>query len=253
MRLSRATSAWVPQGAHRRRRRHRPAPSCRSPGMDQLPERSELLEERLAKAAALPPDQRSPEVAAFIECAALQAETAQLLAQRPPRSVAARRQHWLLISLKIVRSHCLSPGQGPLGYRPSALKVACDRLFELCEMPSDSISNSRAAAITALLQRDSNLDTLLRVAAGLGVARLEGDEAGMMQAASGVVRRLQQPAEEARLRRELAAVQAQLPVPLLTFEQLLMFFAEYAWRQCEELLTLLASGAAPPALQQAIK
>ncbi|GAB4820568.1 hypothetical protein N2152v2_007614 [Parachlorella kessleri] len=59
-----------------------------------------LIEERLAAATAVPPSQRSPEVAAFIECCQLQGELADELVDEQRQGKHSTRQQQALAALK---------------------------------------------------------------------------------------------------------------------------------------------------------
>ena len=84
-----------------------------------------FIEERLAAATAIPPSQRSPEVAAFIECCQLQREVAMEQQQWQGRRPSRHQQ--ALADLKLTHSHYLNSAE-PLSYRLAVLEAAFDRL-----------------------------------------------------------------------------------------------------------------------------
>ena len=89
-----------------------------------------FIEQRLAAATAVPRSQRTPEVAAFIECCQLQRE----LAEEQQQVRHPTRQQEALTALKLTRSHFLSPAVS-LWYRPEVYKAAWARLRSASQIP----------------------------------------------------------------------------------------------------------------------
>lgn len=201
--------------------RHIPSSSLLSPS-----ESTEqgFIERRLEAARALPAEQRSPDVAAFVECCDLQTAARQLLDQRPARSLQARRRRADLVALMLTRSHYISVS-APLCYIHSVFEAAHERARELSGRGGEEDID-----LSALLQPAANrsLSSLLTIAACLCRGMWPGQEGPLQTGMNDLVERLQQPDVRAALEQQLAELQADLPAPLLTYKQLLTLFVLFA-------------------------
>ena len=184
------------------------------------------MEQRLAAATAIPPSQRSPEVAAFIECCQLQRELAE--EQQQDRSLS--HQEKTLAALKLTASHFLSPTL-PLLYRPAVYTAALEHL--LCAaQPSAQLPNSGVVStqcIKALVDSDFSIHTLLLLAsAAPAIGWSKASQTRMLPVYNSIVDRMQRPTVAACLRQELEQLQMNLPRRLLSYQQLLARFVRMA-------------------------
>ena len=136
---------------------------------------SGFLAERLAKATAIPAEERSADVRAFIETRQLQAELAELAEELGlPEVIDGNTlevlQDWWTAApaLKLVRSHLVSVlGGQPLEHTPQVHDLA---VIMLCVRASTGNDPSDLGpALTDLLERDPGLETFAISAAALPV------------------------------------------------------------------------------------
>ncbi|GAB4820572.1 hypothetical protein N2152v2_007618 [Parachlorella kessleri] len=168
-----------------------------------------FLEKRLAAATRVRPRQRSPEVAAFIECCQLQQELAQELQQ----GLHTTRQQQALADLKLTRSHILSPAV-PLWYRNAPYLAAWERLRTAAVLEDSEPFANAGERIMALTDISFSMPTLLLVAAGVSrFVRSQAHVTRLLPTYNHIVERMQRPELAARLRQELAQLQANLPQP----------------------------------------
>ena len=142
-----------------------------------------FLAERLAKATAIPAEQRSADVRAFIETCRLQEEVVEEL--RMPEVLDANVLEGLLsrwsvaAALKLIRSHFVSLGGSTLKHAPQLHTFALTmlhlrtRLEATGNRPSD-----RAHELTELLEGDPSLETFATLA-GLPSVKKERGTFGM--------------------------------------------------------------------------
>ena len=142
-----------------------------------------FLAGRLAKASAVPAEQRGADVRAFIESCALQAELAEELAL--PEGIgnwdAAVWPRWTAAAaLKLVRSHFVSPSSAVLAHSPQVLYFAIYSLYQRTswgrtgECPADL-----GRELAELLAEEPGLQVLAYLAAGIcGVSNDRGWETG---------------------------------------------------------------------------
>ncbi|GAB4820575.1 hypothetical protein N2152v2_007621 [Parachlorella kessleri] len=179
-----------------------------------------FIDERLAVAMELPPSQRSPEVAAFIEACQLQQEVAMARKGRGGRS---KREQQALSDLKLVKSQFLSIA--PFCYRPGVQLEAWHRLCSAAKITDYKIVGVTGRRVMELLDADFRTGTLLSVAAGVSALGLgSADITRLLPVYNSVVEKMQRPAVAACLRQELEQLQADLPCSLLSYEQLLAVF-----------------------------
>ncbi|GAB4820570.1 hypothetical protein N2152v2_007616 [Parachlorella kessleri] len=190
-----------------------------------------FLEKRLAAATKIRPRQRSPEVAAFIECCQLQ----QGLTQELQRGLHSTHQQQALADLKLTRSHIISPTV-PLWYREPPYAAAWERLRTAAALQASEPIVNAGDRITALTDMSFTLPTLLLVAAG-APRFVQAHITRLLPAYNNIVERMQLPALAARLRQELAQLQADLPRTLLSYEQLLAHFLYLASQEASAKLT----------------
>lgn len=185
---------------------------------------SEFLHARLAAAAAIPPEHRSVDVSAFLEYGRLQQEVFEALRERGDYQLTC------LDNLKLARAECHSRGVVLCLYAELQQFVAA-QLYALLREQGPLWQR-----MGALLSEDTQLETWLKLMAGVALIQRRGEAAGMMGMANAAVALLQQPSVRRRLTRELAAAQRRLAQPLLTFEELLSYFLCLAFSQLEALL-----------------
>eukprot|EP00887_Chlorella_sp_A99_P002622 scaffold6.g2622.t1 len=210
---------------------------------------SEFLEARRQAALRLPPEERTPEVAAFIETCELQSEAAALLDARPPRSWRARAQRETLVALYMTRSHLVSP-TSPLWYAPAAQEAMSNADAAAAAAPATA---GLGAQVVALLERQGrSAAALLKAAAGLGALGPQTVEScGLLELTRRVVARLRNPEAQRVLGELLAALQAGLPRPLLSAPQLLAFFVDQGRIRAYETLALTAGVVSPDGVAHA--
>ena len=189
-----------------------------------------FINARLAAAAAIPPEQRSADVAAFIEYCQLQQEVLEA-------SEAPGYTWQCTDALKLVRAEYISPG-GVLFYSQKLLASVAQRFCLLVRGHMDANNydcdgqawrpGGLGQAILRALQQDPQLVTWATVAASMDIVYLDKDRAGMVDMASEAVVMLQQSPLRRRLQRELAKAAQQLGRPLLSYDQLLAFFVDFA-------------------------
>ena len=195
---------------------------------------SEFLKARLAKAQAVPPAERSLEVAAFIRCCELQREAVELIVSgtftdRPDGEPArGARTRLLLGALKLARAHYLSPTlrrAQRLEYLPTVCgsMAAAPLLLLLGHGFGELERPTLGRDIIARLERDDSLDIAVCFAAALPYI---GMRLGMLPAATAYLRRLAQPPLRQRLARQLAQLQCGAPDPF-PFEHMLASMVEF--------------------------
>ena len=137
-----------------------------------MAETAGFLAERLAKAAAVPADQRSPDVRAFIETCRLQAELMEELGHPDMASVMESGNsffgQWLAApALKLGRSHLVSPGV-PLLYAPELHYLATNSLYNRTSFASTgTLPSDLCHELAELLEGDPGLEAFAILAAGL--------------------------------------------------------------------------------------
>ncbi|GAB4820567.1 hypothetical protein N2152v2_007613 [Parachlorella kessleri] len=192
-----------------------------------------VIEQRLAAATATPPSQRSPEVAAFIECCQLQRE----LAEEQRQGANPARQQEALAALKLAKSNASSPAVA-LWYQPAVYEAALERVLSAARMKKrfkPRPARDPATRILALANSDFSIRTLLLVAAAapaFGGANISG----LLPVYNSIVERMQRPAESAKLRPELGQLQSEVARSLLSYEQLLAYFIKLASNEAAELM-----------------
>ncbi|GAB4820569.1 hypothetical protein N2152v2_007615 [Parachlorella kessleri] len=200
-----------------------------------------IIQQRLAAASAIPPSQRSPEVAAFIECCELQSELARELQQQGTHT---SRQQQGMTDLKLTRSCFLSP-TGTLWYRPAVYNSAAHQLLSAAAATLAS-HGAPGGSIRALVESQFSIKTLLLMAAGdpTTIRFVEQEPAAtasyLLPIYNRIVDRMQQPAVAAQLRRELQQLQADSPRTLLSYEELLAYLTEVAFKLAAKVLTVSA-------------
>ena len=234
-----------------------------------------FLAERLAKAEAVPAEQRSADVRAFIETCRLQAELVEELGLPEVVDVNVvkglrsrdRLTTWSAArSLKLVRS-CFVSLSGPLMHTEQLHQLALCNVYMRTSSRRTGTFPPDMPELTELLEGDPSLETFAVLAAGLpaaetgsGLARgapclhntttlwyckLLQDtvlcclRAGLLKVLNSAVALMRQPAVRRRLQSELAA----LPHQLVTYEELLAFYIEYAGRKAMELIAENDTGA----------
>ena len=207
-----------------------------------------FLAERLAKASAVPPEQRSADVRAFIETCQLQTELVEELGLPEVIDKTVLEGLWdrwtAAPALKLVRSHMVSACSGrPLQHTPQLHTLATIKLH-VCASTGTDPSNL-GPALTDLLEGDPGLETFAILAAGLPFMKLDRGEsswrpkccascrktrvsaaclsAGLLEMSNSAVALMRRPAVRRRLQSELAA----LPQHLVSYEELLAFFIDY--------------------------
>ena len=132
-----------------------------------------FLADRLAKASAVPAEQRSADVRAFIETCQLQAELVEEL--ELPATINLNNDvvvrlwsRWTAApALKLVRSHFISPGP-PLMHSPHLNGFAS--LYVLLRVRlqnNEYLPSNLGHELTELLEGDPSLETFAILAAGL--------------------------------------------------------------------------------------
>ena len=190
-----------------------------------------FIEERLAAATAVPASQRSPEVAAFIECCQLQRE----LVDEQRQGQHSTRQQQALAALKFTRSHFLSPAV-PLWYRHELYATALKRLVAGAGMQGPVLASTFGKKVLAFIERDLSIWSVLLVTAGIPtLERHLTHITGLLPALNSLVKKMQHPVLAARLRQELQQLQANLPCSLLSYEVLLGYLVYLAGVQAGDL------------------
>ncbi|GAB4820566.1 hypothetical protein N2152v2_007612 [Parachlorella kessleri] len=192
-----------------------------------------FTEESLAVAAAVPPSQRSPEVAAFIECGQLQRELAEALLQ----GRHSTRQQEALYALKLTRCHILSPAVARWYHTP-VYDVALERLRSVATILGTHPSVAENP-IMELVDSNFSLDTLLLIAAAApayvtGIDYLASPK--LLRVLKRIVETTQRPTVTEQLTHELEQLQAGLHCSLLSYKQLLTFFIQLAFHRGIEML-----------------
>ena len=131
-----------------------------------------FLAERLAKAAAVPAEQRGADVRAVIETCALQTELAEELGLPEvvsPTVIMERWSRWSAApALKLARSHLLSPGGNTLLHSPQLHTFATYFLYLRTSYGrTGTLPIDLGPELAELLERDPSLETLAVLAAGL--------------------------------------------------------------------------------------
>lgn len=136
-----------------------------------------FLTERLAKATAIPAEQRSADVRAFIESCQLQAELVEEL--RLPEVMSAGTDvrefmgRWSAApALKLVRSFLISPSAGPLMHacplhRLAMLDIFNDATVQIKIEGTGYYPLDLGRKLLELLEREPRLEMLAILAAGL--------------------------------------------------------------------------------------
>ena len=188
-----------------------------------------FIEERLAAATAIPPSQRSPEVAAFVEACQLQQETV-----RKGQGRRSTRKQQALHDLRLVKSHFLSIA--PLCYRPGLQLATWHRLRSAAKITDIMVVGDTGNRVKELLDADFSIEKLLLVAAGvpaLGLGRAHITR--LLPVYNSVVEKMQRPAVAACLRQELEQLQAGLPSSLLSYDELLIAFVMFGFQDSGDL------------------
>ena len=136
-----------------------------------------FLADRLAKASAVPAEQRSADVRAFIETCRLQAELVEELGL--PETVSDEYHEWTdcysrwtaAPALKLLRSHFISPGE-PLRHSPQLHNfAACNVYMRTRFGRTGTLPHDLGHEATELLEGDPrarpSLETFALLAAGL--------------------------------------------------------------------------------------
>ena len=136
---------------------------------------ADFLAGRLAKASAIPAEQRSADVRAFIETCRLQEELLEEL--RLPKFVSLDTDvlsRWSAVpALKLVRSHFISPS-GPIPHSPELRGFASYSIYMRTSFGCTGILPSDLGhELTELLEADPSLETFAILAAGLPGVRDE--------------------------------------------------------------------------------
>ena len=149
-----------------------------------------FLAERLAKASALPAEQRSADVRAFIETYQLQTELAEELGLPEVISidvVVGLRSRWSAApALKLVRSHLVSLcGGEPLQHTPHLHNLAAMMLT--MRASTGFFQGDLGPALTELLEGDPGLEKFAISAAGLPRKKPDhGESLFFMETQAGV-------------------------------------------------------------------
>ena len=135
-----------------------------------------FLADRLAKASAVPAEQRSADVRAFIEICRLQAELVEELGlsefEGDPQVWRDSWSRWTAApALKLLRSHFISPGE-PLRHSPQLHNfAACNVYMRTSFGRTGTLPHDLGHEATELLEGDPrarpNLETFALLAAGL--------------------------------------------------------------------------------------
>ena len=145
-----------------------------------------FLAERLAKASAVPAEQRTADVRAFIETCRLQAELAEELGLPEDVDITSERDlpdlsgRWSsAAALRFVRSHLISCG-ATLRQNPQLYGFAAYNLYTRTSFgATGTLPSDLGHELTVLLEGDPGLETFAILAAGLpGVKTDRGWEAG---------------------------------------------------------------------------
>ena len=176
---------------------------------------TEFLDARLAAAAAIPPESRSADVLAFLECYRLEQEV--LTALKAPGY-----QWQVTDGLKLARADyiaiggCLHPDQLQRAVAPHTSSLLRRR-------------GGLGQQLLALLSAETPLLALTKVATFLlPIPMSAGEASGLFSMLNEAVALLRQPTVRRRLELDLADAQQPLPRPLLTYKQLLAFFVDAA-------------------------
>ena len=235
-----------------------------------------FLAERLAKASAVPAEQRSADVRAFIETCRLQAELVEELGLPEviddDAVIKGLQSRWSAApALKLLRSHLVSPSGSLLRHLFQLHQFATAVVYmSTSSGASGTLPSDLGRELMELLERDPSLETLAILAAGLpGVEKDRGAplfqasradplcsargcnimvfcylRAGKLKMFNSAVALMQRPAVRRRLQSELAA----LPHKLVSYEELLAFFINL-WSH--EALDLMAGGGTEALYQDA--
>ena len=138
-----------------------------------------FLAERLAKASAVPAEQRSADVRAFIETCRLQTELAEELGlpEVIDRNVIeGLRSRWTAApALKLVRSHLVSVyGGSPLEHTPQLYDLATAMVY--AHASTGTFLSELGPALTDLLEGDPGLETFAISAAALPAIKRDRGE-----------------------------------------------------------------------------
>ncbi|GAB4820574.1 hypothetical protein N2152v2_007620 [Parachlorella kessleri] len=162
-----------------------------------------------------PPSQRSPEVAAFIECCQLQRELAKGQWQG-----YSTHQEMAIADFKFTRANMIGPT--PICCSFPVFMYAWERLKSAAEIPEPRPPGAVGSRIMALLDSDLSIDTLLLVTVGVKMLSLrERQKARLLPVYSSIVAKMRIPEVANILRQELDRLQANLPQRLLSYEELL--------------------------------
>ena len=131
-----------------------------------------FLAERLAKASAVPAEQRSADVRAFIETCRLQAELVEELGLPEVLDESILVALWTRWSaapaLKLVRSHFVSPGGTPLMHPPQPHHLSVIVVYNRISFGrTGTLPSDLGRELTELLEGDPSLEMLAVLAAGL--------------------------------------------------------------------------------------
>lgn len=174
-----------------------------------------FLHARLAATAAIPPERRSYDAAVFVEYCQLQQEVLEALERRGGGGPLQ-----CLEALKLARAEYISLGS-PLDYSTQLHNYVTEQVYGLAG------NVDVGHKILALLKPDTRLLTWATLVAGLQIIFCTRGVPGLLSMSNAAVGLLQQPSVRRRLERKLAAVQQGLPRPLLTYDQMLAFFAAF--------------------------
>ena len=130
-----------------------------------------FLAERLAKATAVPAEQRSTDVRAFIETCRLQAELVEELGLPEAIDGNVLGELWSRWSaapaLKLARSHFVGSG-APLFHSPQLLAFAANMLYGRTSFgPTGTLPSDLGRELTELLEGDPSLESFAILAAVL--------------------------------------------------------------------------------------
>ena len=189
---------------------------------------SEFLRARLAKAQAVPPAERSLEVAAFISCCELQREAAELVVSGTfiDRALAPI----LLGAVKLARAHYLSPTlrrAHRLEYHPTIGGTNGMALTPLLLLLGHGFGEPGRPTlerdIIAGLESNDSLDLAVCFAAALPYLMLSPE---LISAAAAYLSRLAQPPLRQELGRQLVQLQNGAPDPF-PFDFMLASMVDY--------------------------
>ena len=187
-----------------------------------------FLQERLAAAAALPLERRTPEVNAFLEVCQLNQDLVDALDLPEGGRTRTIDEQWTCArALKLARAKFV--GESRLIPNPELCQYSITQLRVLCERDAPaalSAAGDVSGAIMALLQRDAGLATVAKMAAALPDVSMErfcwSALHQRLRAANADVELLRQPAVRQRLEHEAQQE------GILTYEEILAIFVSYA-------------------------